>query len=240
MTQTLAIITGASRGIGAGIADAAVESGASVAVCNRSPTDHALHLTADLSDPTTWDHFAQWYDTLVADQAPGRVVFVHNAASLTPIGPVGEVDPAGYRRHVLLNSAAPQILGDAAIRTARRRSTPTVVLQLSSGAATTPYPGWSGYCASKAAVEMWVRSVAAETGAGDLVRLAAVRPGIVATDMQAEIRSSNESAFPAVERFRSLHAEGALADPGEVGARIWSLGADPTWDNGSILDVTRL
>lgn len=240
MTDLLAVVTGASRGIGAGIAEAAAAAGATVAVCNRGRTDHGLQLNADLADPTAWADFAGWYDGLVADLAPQRVVFVHNSASLTPIGPAGDVDPDAYRSHVLLNSAAPQVLGDAAIRTARRHGIPLVLLQLSSGAAANPYPGWSGYCASKAAVEMWVKAVATEHPGDDLVRVAAVRPGIVATEMQAEIRSSDEDAFPNVERFRNLHAEGALADPTAVGATIWRLGSEPDWDTGAVLDVTRL
>ena len=240
MTETLAIITGASRGIGAGIAAAATDAGATVAACNRSSTGLEHQLNADLADPAAWAIFAQWYDDLVASQRPDRVVFVHNSASLTPIGPAGSVDPTAYTSHVRLNSAAPQVLGDAAIRTARARDRPTVLLQLSSGAAGNPYPGWSGYCASKAAVEMWVRTVATETTDDDLVRVAAVRPGIVATEMQAEIRSSEPSEFPNVERFRDLHAGGALADPAAVGATIWGLAQDGGWENGAILDVTTL
>lgn len=238
MTNTLAVITGASRGIGAGIAAAAAASGATVAACNRSPTDIDLQLTADLADPSAWAAFARWYDDLVADQAPDRVVVVHNSASLTPIGPAGSVDADSYTSHVLLNSAAPQIIGDAVIRTARTHNTPTVLLQLSSGAASTPFPGWSGYCASKAAVEMWVQTVATELADGDPIRVASVRPGIVATDMQAEIRSSEADAFPNVERFREFHADGALADPSAVGATIWGFGQDASWANGDVLDVT--
>lgn len=240
MTTTLAVITGASRGIGAGIAAAAAADGATVAACNRTPTDIEHQLTADLADPASWATFAQWYDDLVAGQAPDRVVFVHNSASLTPIGPAGSVDPVAYQSHVLLNSAAPQVLGDAVIRTARGQGRPTVLLQLSSGAASSPYPGWSGYCASKAAVEMWVKAVATEIDGDELVRVASVRPGIVATEMQAEIRSSEPEAFPNVERFRGLHADGALADPAQVGATIWSFGQHPSWENGAVLDVTQV
>jgi NAD(P)-dependent dehydrogenase (short-subunit alcohol dehydrogenase family) len=246
VTTTLAVITGTSRGIGAGIAAAATGSGATVAACNRTPTEAEHQLTADLSDPASWVAFASWFDELVAGQEPDRVVVVHNSASLTPIGPAGSVDPAAYQRHVLLNSAAPQVIGDAVIRTARRHRKPTVLLQLSSGAAGNPFPGWSGYCAAKAAVEMWVRTVASETTGSDdgtpdqLIKVAAVRPGIVATDMQAEIRSSEPSAFPNVERFRALHADGALADPATVGATIWSLGQRAEWDTGAVLDVTQL
>lgn len=241
MTTTLAVITGASRGIGAAIAATAASAGAVVAVCNRNPTEIPLQLSVNLADPAAWPVFADWYDQLVDLHSPDRVVFVHNAATLTPIGFAGNVDPEAYRLHVLLNSAAPQVLGGTAIRVARRRGRPTVILQLSSGAANGPFPGWSGYCSGKAAVEMWVRTVATEIAEGDeLVRVAAVRPGIVATDMQAEIRSTEASAFPNVERFRQLHASGELADPGEVGARIWAAALATDWENGAIIDIRKM
>ena len=236
--STLAVITGASRGIGAGIAAAAEASGAIVATCNRSSSTAAHQLTADLADPATWPAFAAWYDALIEEIAPERSVFVHNAATLTPIGFAGEVDPAGYQANVLLNSAAPQVLGGSVIATATRTTTPTVLIQLSSGAGKSPYPGWTSYCASKAAVDMWVRSVALEQSErGDLVRTVAVSPGVVATEMQAEIRASAEDAFPQVERFRSMHDDGALADPTEVGAGIWALAESTDWDNGAVLDL---
>ena len=236
---TLAVITGTSRGIGAGIADAARASGATLAVCNRTPTGVDHELVVDLSDPASWATFASWYDDLVAATGPDDVVVIHNSATLTPIGAAGDVDPEAYRRLVLLDSAAPQIIGDAVIRTARQRNRPTVLLQLSSGAASTPFPGWSGYCAAKAAVEMWVTTVATEA-AGGPVRVAAIRPGVVATGMQAEIRSSETDAFPNVERFRDLHASGALADPATVGATIWAASRSTDWDNGAVLDVNEM
>ncbi|MDH3679390.1 MAG: SDR family NAD(P)-dependent oxidoreductase [Acidimicrobiia bacterium] len=238
----LAVITGASRGIGAGLARAAEAGGAITASCSRSPAAVGeRQLNADLADPTAWAVFADWYDALVEQQQPDRCVFVHNAATLTPIGFAGEVDPEAYRTNVLLNSAAPQVLGAAAIATARRTDTPTVIVQLTSGAGRSAYPGWSSYCAAKAAVDMWVRAVGLEQAErGDLVRALAVAPGVVATEMQAEIRSSDPSAFPNVERFRALHADGELADAAIIGARLWELAVSADWPNGTVADLRDL
>lgn len=235
----LAVITGASRGIGAGIAAAALNDGSIVAVCNRSTSDFERQLTADLARPEAWADFAAWFDALVDDIVPSQIVAVHNAATLTPIGFAGEVDPAGYTSNVLLNSAAPQVIGDAIIRTALRSTTPTVLVQLTSGAGKNPYPGWTSYCASKAAVDMWVRSVATEQADRDnLVRALAISPGVVATDMQAEIRSSDSAAFPNVERFHELHDDGHLADPADVGATIWKIASSGEWTNGTVGDLS--
>ena len=235
----LAVVTGASRGIGAGIAAAASAAGAELAVCNRSPSAFDRQLTVDLAEPSSWPEFGSWFDAVVSEVAPSRIVAVHNAATLTPIGFAGEIDAAGYATNVLLNSAAPQVIGDAVIRTAQRTSTPTVLVQLSSGAGKSPYPGWTSYCASKAAVDMWVRSVGLEQAErGNWVRTLSISPGVVATDMQAEIRSSEADAFPNVERFRGLHDEGRLADPAEVGATIWKIACDGRWENGTVGDLS--
>ncbi len=238
MRSTLAVITGASRGIGAAIALAAEDDGARVAVCNRAASAFGRQLTADLARPESWTMFDEWLQELVDELMPERLVFVHNAATLTPMGFAGEVDADGYRSNVLLNSAAPQVLGDAVVRLARETDTPTVIIQLSSGAGKTPYPGWSSYCAAKAAVDMWVRAVGAEQSTrGDLVRAIAVGPGVVATAMQAEIRASDASAFPQVDKFRDLHDNEQLADPDIVGGRIWALASSTDWDNGAVLDL---
>lgn len=241
MGSTLAVITGASRGIGAGIASAAQHDGAVVAVCNRSASTFARQLTADLAKPANWPRFAEWVDELVQEVGPERLVFVHNAAMLTPIGFAGEVDPDDYTTNVLLNSAAPQVLGESVARLARLAQLPTVIVQLSSGAGKSAYPGWSSYCAAKAAVDKWVESVGLEQAdRKHRVRVLSISPGVVATDMQAEIRESRRQTFPEVDRFRSLHADGDLADPEDIGGRIWSLALSDAWENGAVLDIRQL
>ena len=241
MSTTLAVITGASRGIGAGIAAAAEADGAVVAVCNRSASDFGRQLTADLAKPSSWPLLEEWVNELVDEVRPEQLVFVHNAATLTPIGFAGEVDGDDYATNVLLNSAAPQVLGDAIARIARTRGLPTLIIQLSSGAGKTAYQGWSSYCAAKAAVDRWVECVGVEqANRGDRLRAVSISPGVVATDMQAEIRESDAGAFPEVERFRSLHSDGHLGDPTAVGARIWGLVHTADVANGAVIDLRDL
>ena len=235
MSSHLVVITGSSRGIGAGIATAAASAGVRITACNRTATGVADELVADLAEPSSWSAFAAWLDSLVDAENPERLTVIHNAAMINPVGFAGEVDADDYERNILLNSAAPQALGDAVIRTATRTNLPTVLVQLSSGAGKNPYPGWSSYCASKAAVDMWVRTVGVEQAdRADLVRALALAPGVVDTGMQEQIRSSDVGGFPNLERFQSLHADGNLADAGEVGAAIWSISQQTNWDNGTV------
>ncbi len=168
-----------------------------------------------------------------------RVVFVHNAGVLEPIGFAGEVDPAGYRRNVLLNSAAPQVLGAAFLRAVAESgfTGECWLLLLSSGAARNAYPGWSSYCAAKAAVDQWVRCVGQERRErGSPVTVVAVAPGVVDTAMQDAIRATDTADFPEVERFHQLHASGRLRDPADAARAIWSL-LDRDVESGSVLDL---
>jgi benzil reductase ((S)-benzoin forming) len=78
-------------------------------------------------------------------------VFIHAAGAIGPIGFAGETDPREYRASVLLNAAAPLILGDAFLRAGRHLSCRRQLVLLSSGAAQRPYPGVAAYGAAKAA-----------------------------------------------------------------------------------------
>lgn len=235
MTAPLVWISGASAGIGAALARSVPWPGATVVdISRRGGTPGTEHLAADLADPAGWSRVAADFAARLDGYRGDRVVFVHNAGTLTPIGPAGAVDPTAYTRNVLLNSAAPQVLGDAFLRAVAPLRCERHLVMLTSGAAKKPYAGWSGYCAGKAAVDHWVRTAGLEQQAG--CRVIAVGPGVVGTAMQAEIRAAGEADFPAVGRFRELHETGALADPDDVAARIWAL-LERDLPSGTVLDL---
>ncbi|HZX07087.1 SDR family NAD(P)-dependent oxidoreductase, partial [Kribbella sp.] len=164
-----------------------------------------------------------------------RVIFVHNAGTITPIGPAAGADPESYNRAVLLNSAAPQILGAAFLRASAHLTCERHLIMLSSGAAKTAYAGWSSYNAGKAAVEHWVRTVGQEQPP-EGCRVIAVAPGVVDTAMQSEVRAADEADFPSVARFHTLKETGALATPTEAAHGIWSL-LTKDLPNGSCVDL---
>ena len=96
---------------------------------------------------------------------------------------------------------------------------PVRIVHISSGAARRPIPGWSVYCATKAAVDQHALTVAAEALPG--VRIGAIAPGVVDTGMQAEIRSSAE--FPGRASFVSLKETGGLLTPEESASRVLAI-----------------
>lgn len=240
MPNALVWISGASSGIGRAMIDTVPYDDARVIDISRSGgTPGAEHVPADLADPVSWSALDAHFRAQLGAFDGHHVAFVHAAAALAPIGFAGEVDPVAYRETVLLDAAAPQVLGDAFLRAlaASAFAGTADLVFISSGAASTPYEGWSAYSAGKAAVDMWVRAVGAERARrGTRVRVLAISPGVVATGMQEMIRATDEHDFPAVAKFRSLHADGDLLDPAVSAARVWGL-IDSDAASGSVLDV---
>jgi len=184
----VALVTGASRGIGRAIAEDLLSSGWRVAALARdaealaefaggAPSGAVLPLVADVTDRAA---MAEAFAALVALwRVPDLVVA--NAGALTAVGPTWEVDPDVWWRdievnvrgvHTTLRDALPAMIGRGRGR----------VIVMSSGMGRIPSPWTSAYGASKAAVTHLVSSVAEEV-AGTGVRVFAISPGMVGTDM---------------------------------------------------------
>jgi benzil reductase ((S)-benzoin forming) len=237
MVANLIFITGGSSGIGAAMARAVPYSDARVIDISRRGSAGFEHFDADLADPNQWSKVANLFSWNMKGFDGERVVLIHSAGTLQPIGFAGEVAADEYERQVLLNSASPQVLGDAFLRAAREIRSACYLVMISSAAARNIYEGWSAYGPGKAAVDQWVRTTGAEQQRrGGRCRLLSVAPGIVATDMQTEIRATPTEDFPDVEKFIELHATGQLREPDEVAREIWAL-LEQNLDNGAVLDL---
>lgn len=237
MASTIVWITGASSGIGAALARTVPWDDARTIDISRSGRDGVEHVAADLSQPSGWQAASGSFASELGGFDGERAVLVHAAGTLDPIGFAGEVDPSRYVRQVLLDSAAPQILGDAFLRALGGTGAEAHLVQITSGAARSVYAGWSAYGAGKAAIEQWVRTVGAEQGRrGGRCRVVAVAPGVVDTPMQDDIRATPPDDFPAVDRFVALHDEGDLVEPERAARGIWAL-LDRDLDNGAVVDL---
>jgi benzil reductase ((S)-benzoin forming) len=235
-SDTLIWISGASSGIGKALADNVPWDGARIIDISRRGAPGAEHLEADLSDPASWQTVAESFQQELDGFSGQRVVFVHAAGSVQPIGFAGEVDTEAYTRNVLLNSAAGQVLGHAFLAAAKDVDAERYLVMVSSGAASLVGAGWSSYGAGKAAVDQWVRDVGAEQDLRGGVHVASVAPGVVETDMQQQIRETNEEDFPKRQKFIELYERGQLSDPDEVARQLWAL-LEKGFDNGAVLDL---
>jgi benzil reductase ((S)-benzoin forming) len=237
MSDTLIWISGASSGIGKALADTAPWDDPRIIDISRRGAPGVEHVEADLSDPTSWPTVAESFRRELDGFSGERVVFVHAAGSVRPIGFAGEVDTEEYTRNVLLNSAAGQVLGHAFLAAAKDLDAQRYLVMLSSGAASLVGAGWSSYGAGKAALDQWVRDVGAEQDQRGGVQVVAVAPGVVATDMQQHIRETEPEDFPKRDKFVELHESGQLSDPDEVAGQMWSLLEKGGFKNGAILDL---
>jgi benzil reductase ((S)-benzoin forming) len=107
----------------------------------------------------------------------------------------------------------------AYVRQLKRSALPGVLINISSGAAKSAYAGWSAYGASKAAVDMLSECVAMEErDAG--IRVHAVAPGVIDTEMQTHIRAAAPEDFPKVDKFIELKKRGDFNSPAYVAREL--------------------
>jgi benzil reductase ((S)-benzoin forming) len=237
MPESLVFVSGASSGIGEALVRTLPFAPARVFDVSRRGARGCLHLRADLARPSEWPRVAELFRRELDGFAGERAVFVHSAGTLGPIGFAGEEDADAYADAVLLDAAAPVVLGDAFLRALRGTRARSHLVMIGSGAARNVYAGWSAYGAGKAAVDQWVRTVGAEQELrGGRCRVLSVSPGLVATAMQLEIRATPAERFPQLDRFVEVHEKGELRDPLLVAREIWAL-LDRALPNGAVVDL---
>lgn len=236
----LVVITGGSSGIGLALARSVPFPAHVVDVSRSGPPEgeDIEHFPADLSTPEDWERVGVFLVDLVSRLDPDRAILIHAAGTLSPIGFAGEVESREYTANVLVNSASGQAIGHHFLAALAGRPGRHDLVLISSGAASSVYPGWSAYGAGKAALDHWVRHVGAEQQIRGGVRVSAIAPGVVATEMQSQIRETPTQDFPDVERFRRLDEEGRLASPEDAARRIWDA-IESGLEQGSVIDVRR-
>lgn len=218
-----AILTGHSRGLGAAICNELFGRSIPVVGIARHAHGHVSRgadlleqVSLDLSDPAA---LAAWLASgELSRRLAGcsRLLLINNAGLVEPVGPLGVQDAAAVARAVSVNVAAPLMLADAVC--AQDGAGEVRVLHVSSGAARNAYPGWSVYCATKAALDHHARAAALDGVAA--LRICSLAPGVIDTDMQAAIRATPAERFPLRERFEGMKREGSLASPEECAGRL--------------------
>ncbi len=136
---------------------------------------------------------------------------VHNAAVLGPVKPLMEFSIQEWREHMAINVEGPMFLTQKLMPILKGGR----ILHISSGAAHHGYSGWGAYCTSKAALFSIYEVLREELNQHNIL-IGSVRPGVVNTPMQDEVRTSSEKVFPMLPRFINLKKENQLIDPQKV------------------------
>lgn len=232
--RRVAVITGASRGIGAGLARYFHERGVDLGLCARSACalddgEHVLTERFDIRDEAAVDGFAG----RVAARFGHIDVWINNAGVLTPVGPLRDVAVADFKDNLDVNLVGVFLASRAYARHIRSSARGGVLINISSGAATSPYAGWSAYCAGKAAVDLLSGCIQLEERDAGL-RVHAVAPGIIDTDMQEIARSSSAEDFPLAADFRGYKERDAFNRPDYVAEKLFQLAFDPQPDHDQV------
>ena len=203
------LITGGGTGIGRALAERFAAKGWRVTIVGRrlellqqvarDYPDKISIISADVGRN-------QDRQKIVAEAKGTLDLLVHNAAVLGPVGPILDQSPEDWKSHMATNVEGPLFLTQALLPNLVENSR---VVNISSGAAHQGISGWGMYCTSKAALFMLGQLLKDELAQRN-IWFGSVRPGIVDTPMQAEIRALEPENFPMVEQFRQYKATGAL------------------------------
>lgn len=225
-------MTGTTRGLGLAVAETLLARGWHVvglargAAPSRLATGAYRHCVVDLADLPALERWIEREAPGLFPAAETRRLGLVNNAALLEQGSTEELGSEALARALLVGSAAPTLLMGWALGAAPR--VPLRIVNVSSGAASSPYPGWSAYCMGKAALDMASAVVGLELEevprlAGRDASVVSYAPGVVDTAMQAEIRAADPASFPRRARFVELHMRGELVAPSRPAAEIADL-----------------
>lgn len=241
MTARTVLITGGSRGIGAATARLAAERGWQVAVSYRERSADAdevvreceragVRAAAVRADISVEQDVERLFDTVSAEFGPLHAL-VNNAGVVGPLQRLEDFTVDRIERVLAVNLTGALLCARAAVRrmSSRRGGAGGVIVNVSSRAAVQGSPGeYVDYAAAKAGVDALTVGLSKEV-AGDGIRVNAVRPGLIDTEIQAPGRLDRLGGSPPLGR------------PGratEVAAAIlWLLSDEASYTTGALLDV---
>ncbi len=245
----VAWVTGAGRGIGRAVALALAEQGAAVALVSRTQNEveqvageirsRGGTAIASLLDVSNWDMVNGTAQQIEAALGPIDIL-INNAGVLEPLGKLWETDPEQAGRLFDINLSGAYYCLRAALPGMVKRGR-GVIVNVSSGAATTVAPGWSVYAASKAGLDQLTRDCGARFEGYSGARVLAVSR-LVETKMQETLRAAAPDRLPPDRRqFFVDQKETGMVLPPEVPARamVWLCSPHCDLESGAVIDLRR-
>lgn len=246
MTTHVIIISGVSKGLGLALAQALAQPHhliIGIARSNNAKLAAYCHLKkasyhfiqADLALPQSSAHVAQALQQLLLSQPQARSFWlINNAGTVAPMAQAHQLSDPYAIAHALQLNIGSLISSTAAFLAHTPPSADRRILNISSGAGRNPVPGWGVYGATKSAVDYFTQTLALEH---PNVRAVALAPGVIDTEMQANIRETQVDFFPNRERFIQLHQNQQLTSATLTAEHIARYLANETFGTKTIDDI---
>ena len=231
-TRRLFIVTGASRGLGAAMARQLLAADAHLLTLSRHPDPSladaarqsgavleqwALDLAHDIGSAARLEAWLHQHGPAQFTSA----TLINNAGLLGDVGPLERSNAETIAAVLRVGLEAPMLLTAAFLRATRGWAIDKRVLNISSGAAKRAITGWAPYCAAKAGLDHFARvATADEALLPHPARIVSLAPGVIDTDMQGELRTSEPAGFPEQANFIELKNRGQLMSPDAGAARV--------------------
>ncbi len=244
--QNLYLITGTTKGLGAALGDvlAANESSRVYSMSRFSAAEQSSsNIFVDFSNTESIEPAFEKFVDEIAGETFAKAVLINNAGVVSPVSPFTEISIAALKTNLDVNLLAPMILMRLFANATRAIARERLILNISSGAAKRPVPGWAAYCTAKAGLEMATRAAALEASAthpDSTLQICSLAPGVIDTPMQGEIREKSAHEFPDVERFRNMKKDGDLRSAHDVAHDIVKLIEQGRLTNGGNFDIREM
>ncbi|HUR88340.1 MAG TPA: SDR family NAD(P)-dependent oxidoreductase [Ramlibacter sp.] len=242
-------MTGASRGMGLGIAEQLLDAGHEL-LCISRKTNAALDERASRTGVAC----EQWpqdlaraaavsarLETWLRSKAQGdleSVTLINNAALLPSVAPLAHTSLQELEDGIRVDLEAPLLLTSAFLRATASWKATRKVLNISSGLGRRAMASQALYCAAKAGMDHFTRCVALEEARNpNGAKVCSLAPGVIDTDMQVQLRGSDPKEFPDIGYFTGIKEQGVLVSTGDAARRVIAYLARADFGSNPVGDI---
>lgn len=232
MSEALYILTGASRGMGEAVARQLLKPGHLVLGISRSVNPALISLAqAEGAELVQWPQdlaqaipaahkLESWLAAFDATRFASATL-INNAGVVSEPGPLDQAQIEDLSNAMRVGLESCLLLTSVFLRVTKHWTAQRKVLNISSGLGRRGMAGSASYCAAKAGMDNFSRAVALEEAPlPNGARIVSLAPGVIDTDMQVQLRSTDLAKFPDAALFRDLKTSGKLMSPDEAATRV--------------------